>query len=322
MKQQSRVVSFDIARALFTLEIIAFWHLMDYLPNHYVLTGFALCVGESLTHIALAGFTFLSGYFLSQYHFNCKRDWWAFYKKRLIRFYPLFLLSALSLYVVGFLMHHGWFIDTKQFILCITGLSPLFPPTAMTLWYISMIMMFYMLTPTILTPKKVINRLFVAVVLLLVFISFDKWVNGVSGTLFLYYPFYVLGLLLPKSCVAWLEQNRWLGLLGSLMCIVVLHIWCPDCVYMIMACGIVFVLSLCNIAKDVNVTNKFFTVLSYSSMAAYLFHRQIYGTLEVIVNSWGGVNLAIALILFVPVVFISSYIIQKIYDKLCDMIIK
>ena len=145
----SRNVVIDGVRSLCAIYIICFWHLTDYLPNRMGVANndmfsFFASIG---TIISLAGFSFISGFCLSKYNINSIYDFLPFYSKRLKRFYPLFLLSALSLYLAGIFTEHTWFVSTKQFITTVLGLNLFFPPITMTLWYFSMIMFFYFITP-------------------------------------------------------------------------------------------------------------------------------------------------------------------------------
>ena len=73
----------DIVRAICAIEIIAFWHLMDYLPNYYSLSGMPLHTAKLLTDSSMATFAFISGFCLSKYDVNTKNDAMYFYKRRL-----------------------------------------------------------------------------------------------------------------------------------------------------------------------------------------------------------------------------------------------
>ncbi len=64
---------------------------------------------------------------------------------------------------------------------------------------------------------------------------------------------------------------------------------------------------------------KLFINLGYASMCAYLFHRQFYGVAKAII---GNFTFTIAYLLVLPLLLISSYAIQKVYDIVSTNIIK
>lgn len=84
--------------------------------------------------------------------------------------------------------------------------------------------------------------------------------------------------------------------------------------------GIFVILSTCNrIGRRAENLNAFKTVisfLSYASMCAYLFHREVYWGLLTVYRpqtNWGTVSYLF--FIGVPIVFYLSYYIQKYYDK-------
>lgn len=217
-KTSNRDSTFDIFRALCALEIIAFWHIFFYLPDEYSLTGINLEIGKYLTMIALSGFSFMSGYMLKKYEFNTWGDVWIFFKKRFKRFYILLFLSCFSLYAVGLIMHHPWFTDTKQFVFTLLGLNVFFPPLATTLWFFSMMIFFYLITPVIKAPRKVFLRVVLAFAILGLLLILNKVSHADSNVLY-YYPFYMLGLLLPHDIVEKIKRHRLVVLPLSLLCL-------------------------------------------------------------------------------------------------------
>lgn len=122
------------------LYIVGFWHLNNYLNPDLWFSGAMAMYLEGVTTAVLATFTFISGYMLKKYEFNSFSDVLYFYKKRLMRFYPLFVISALCMFVLKS-------INISQFLFGITGLALFTPQPLNTLWFISMLMLFYLLSP-------------------------------------------------------------------------------------------------------------------------------------------------------------------------------
>ncbi|WP_418976520.1 acyltransferase family protein [Alistipes putredinis] len=187
-----RDLSFDIARVICTLWIVGIWHLMNYIPNQApaaLTTG----IGEPVTVTVLSCFMFISGYFLRKYPFNNRADVLIFYRKRFSRFYVLYFLSAVTLLIGGFFTAKSWFSSYPQFILTLCGLTTFSPPQPGTLWFMSMLMFFYVVTPFIQYGKNPKTTILHAAVLLLLMLLWGQ-VATIDRSVFLYYLMYVLGL--------------------------------------------------------------------------------------------------------------------------------
>ena len=62
---QHRILLFDIVKAICVIEIVAFWHMLDYTP----INPHSLFMGDIITSSVLAAFTFASGFFLVKRNF-------------------------------------------------------------------------------------------------------------------------------------------------------------------------------------------------------------------------------------------------------------
>ena len=129
---KKRILLYDIARVLCVLWIVAFWHMIDYFKLTEAFSDYGF-----ITVGVLSCFTFLSGLFLGKKRMGIK----DFYVARFRRFWFLLLFSAISFYAVGYIDNLSSFIGT------ITGLSCFGLSWARTLWYFSMLIFFYLLTP-------------------------------------------------------------------------------------------------------------------------------------------------------------------------------
>lgn len=140
-----RDVKFDIARCLCMIYVIAIFHLTQYLGDgqEYYLNNTKL--GSCFVTSALGVFSLISGYFIGlKYSFMNIKEVRSFYKKRLVRFYPLFFISAIALWIIDF-------NSLGKTICALTGIACFVPVELRpnTLWYISMLMVFYLITPTL-----------------------------------------------------------------------------------------------------------------------------------------------------------------------------
>lgn len=183
----SRNGVFDVARALCVLYIVAFWHLLNYFPS-IKLNGMSLQVCSSITIVVLGTFTFMSGFFLKKYVIETLDDVKLFYWKRFKRFYIPYLVCLTVLFL------GGWFESGKQFVLSLIGLSTYIGSSPNTVWYFSMLMSFYALTPILLYLKKRNHFYFYALTfgLICLYVLFSR-ING------MYFPFYLLGILVADK---------------------------------------------------------------------------------------------------------------------------
>ena len=96
---------------------------------------------------------FISGVLISKYSFEYFwKDCLSFYNRRFARFYLLYAISIILLYIMGYNSIFGRF----SIVTSLTMTSTFLLPQRRTLWFFSMIASFYIFTPFILikTPKS------------------------------------------------------------------------------------------------------------------------------------------------------------------------
>ena len=269
-----------------------------------------------VTTCMLATFMFMSGYFLSKYTFETKTEIVGFYKKRLTRFFPLFFLSALLLYRLGFNPHFG------QLIFTVTGLSSYFGHQSGTIWFISMLFSFYMVTPLVVMGLEKIKYGMWAKACVVVLFSI-AFIYALSCTPLDYdvrlsytMPFYGLGLVFGRETIIKTVSSKWYALVMSAALLCALHkfdILGETYLHIDTVVAIVLLLCVCYWLKYLPI-GMFITFLSYVSMAMYLFHRQIYHLgLKYILNTW-KTNVEDIYLILLPLVIVVSYAIQYSYD--------
>lgn len=201
-----RVLFFDVARALSILWIVCVWHPIDYISWEWEWAFRYVTV--DITLIALACFTFISGFFLGKKKISAL----TFYKNRTRRFLLPLFFSALCQSVIG------WFNSIWQFIFTITGLSCFILPQPGTLWYMAMLIIFYALTPPLLYNLedkrwKIIVR---AGVIYIIFFILYK-LGYCDERMLMYFPFYVAGMYFTMDkIIKYVTSTR---MLVSSMCI-------------------------------------------------------------------------------------------------------
>lgn len=316
----------DIMRAFCAIYIISFFHLNGYFKDEYLFAGNWVIISKMMTIISLGGFTFISGFCLSKYSFNNYRDVWIFYKRRLSRFYVLYFLAALTLYLTKFFIEKGWYLNDTQFLLSLVGLSSFYDPIPHTLWYFAMIMFFYFITPLLSFPNKSCR-----------FLSFMSLLGGlvlynhfffVDNTLFLYFPFYFLGLLKPDFIF---NLSKLMSIFLSCISIIslcVLYVAINSyelqlyLEYLVIPPGLILLISVARLFVLNRHVTAFFTFVSVASMVAYLFHRHVFGVACLVYSgdSSGPISPVVGLLASI-VLFVSSYYIQVLYNRILIYII-
>lgn len=311
MSKSLKIVSFDIARAIGMLYIIAAWHVADY-TSILSLEPY----GEYVTYGVLGMFMFVSGWLLdAKYAVSEKVNIKHFAKKRVLRLMPLYLIALVAFYFSG-----G--INTKTLLLALFGLSSFIPPQPPTLWFVSLIIDFYLLFPFLSYRKHHFSYLVFGIVYLSIYILCIVSPN-IDKRFLLYFPCFYAGILFDRYRLMQylLKWHVFIGSIG-LFCVC---IWLDSVINTrivrlvnttIISLAFTNVLIyLSDLMTRLSIT-KIFTMLAYSSMAAYMFHRQIIGVFRrfLIWPEDGIVRLLFLLLICVPVVLLGGYLIQLGYD--------
>lgn len=312
---KERDLQFDIVRVLATFWIVGVWHVLDSW-NSPDLEVIKSNIGFITTYM-LGTFMFMSGYFLSKYTFCTKQEVTNFYKKRLTRFFPLFLISALLMCRLGISPGLGRLIYTLLGLGSYVGC----PPT--TIWFISLLFSFYMLTPIVSNGLSKIRDSIIFKSIIVIFFSFvfiillslinPNYDQRINYTL----PFYWLGLIYGKTPIVRNVTSKWYVLIIFLiLCTImkIIGVVGEKCYYVDSAIGIVAFISLCYWLKFLPI-NKIIKFLSYVSMCMYLFHRPIYHLVLKFILKEDKASAVEIYCILLPIVIVLSYGIQYTYDK-------
>lgn len=320
MKSQikSRVAHLDTMRTLSMLWVVSILHMCSSLQGMPVLTSkFSNCI----TITSLGSFTFLSGFFLAN-KVRSKQDIKAFYKARLLRFYPLYFLSCVSMLCAQLLSHSSSMMTVRQFAFSIVGLGTIFGPSTITLWYFSMLMVFYAITPLFSMEYDTRKKVIVFILSYLLLFASTKWFSG-DERMLMYYPVYVASVFAGKKYRNYfltstinVKQTLFAVLSFALACVlyqVIEQHTATIFVGIIVAfCGAWLLFHLCRLISC-SWVEKISLVMSYASLVVYLFHSQMFWVCELI---FGKFTLPIAYGVVLPLLFGGSWLVQKIYDSL------
>lgn len=322
MSNNKRDFAFDVARSICIVEIVCMLHMTNYLEKSLISDSLAHLLGF-WTLASLALFTFMSGYFMGRYKLSSIRDVYVFFVNRIKRFWGLYFVASLLLYVASSVAGQPWYESFPNFLLSLLGLTIFFQPLPPTLWYMVMLMFFYLITPLLLLFKTTIYRASIGVIILLLFVFMNQnaWVDN---RVLLYFPFYVIGLCCNQRVVDVIKDNA-----AAILCvciILILYHWLIDdsvswgYLYMIIGGSVIITISsLLSTNKKVRYISA---RISFASMAMYFFHRHFY-LASVIIWNVGNLhnvrNLTMPLwfcvLIVCPIIFIGSYYIQILYDS-------
>lgn len=306
-QQTCRNKVFDVVRALCMIYIVCFWHLHNYL--HITLYDIVLKYCSACTIIVLGTFTFMSGYFLKKYQIESWIDVKIFIIKRLKRFYVPYMLCLIILWL------GNWFVDERQFIFSMIGLSTYIHPLPKTIWYFSMLMSFYAITPLILYTKNKVNKLVTLSLLICVVILFAVW-GDING---LYFPFYLLGIFITEQNIKKLCNKKWILFFTIVLLLITTLPRFFGREWLIIFCGIFPLIKLSDIILKI-IPYSFWHPITYASMMAYLYHRIHFKLISEIINNETFSKRISFVIIGCITLFVISFFLQKWYDWLLNKI--
>lgn len=322
-----REYRFDVVRVVCMTYIVAYFHLYA-----YVYPQGQPPVSVAMAHACLGLFTFVSGYLLGKkYSFGQQGNSqiWPFYKKRILRIVPLFLIASLALWLIGL----NDSMATLNGLLC---LSPFVDPKPMTLYYIPIILWCYLVTPLILR-HGMRWRIICCLTLLGLLVIARFFFSSVDARFVFDVFFYFVGVA-SVPCFDW-KLNTSSGKVIKVVVVLTFAVLMVAAIpYSLLysnssqmavgAIGVFAILFVCegiskwlfedqetNSAKAL--TCRIIVIVSYASMACYLFHRLFYWVAESLWNpSDASVKwLYMAGLLYTIIIFLS-YMIQKLYDMI------
>lgn len=316
--KKERIIGLDLARVVAIFVVIGIYHNLGYAGRFHADPAVRVLVYSSL-----GVFTFISAFLLaSKYVFSYKGEILSFYKKRVLRIWPLFVISSLMLALMGF---NSWLSTIKG----IVGISPFWAPHPTTMWYVAMLISLYLITPFVIRGsvwQQCIKAFLVMTVLGLLQIC----LGTVVPRTFNYFTVYLVGLLLGKNCYAstlsFFHSKKVIAISLAWLVLLVVVFFTKN-VYLksfSAVVGIISILNLSLLVADKLHSHKFFTqsisILSYASFCAYLFHREIIWLLFKLYKPNGFLPIfCYVLFVAVPLSFFCAYLIQKAYDSLLLM---
>ncbi len=272
-----------------------------------------------ITWIILGTFIFISGYFIGQKKIAInKKSLISFYLNRILRIYPLYLLSISIFSYLGL-------SDVKTSLKAALLISTIVGPSPPTLWFITMLMIFYASSPFLMLACqniRTIKLIIMYIVLTVLLSTYWYFTRLLDMRIIVYLPSFVFGLLVSRYEIE-IWQNKYY--LYLVLFIGIIFSFATNSSYkglnMLFATPMVTVVSffLFTIFKKFSIEhqkiNSSILIVSYSSYCMYLFHRPIYMILKKIYFPNSNILQLIYLVTFcLFCIGMFSYSMQKLYD--------
>jgi peptidoglycan/LPS O-acetylase OafA/YrhL len=318
---RTRNPAIDLLRAASILYIVGFWHLLGYAP---AIDGYKNVVTYRLTVLVLGLFVLISGHLIGRAGIHDGADILRFYRRRLIRIYPPYLFAIVLFRLSDLIQPDQWL--GAALLISSFGQDP-----PRTLWYISMIVVFYLLAPFLLLLHHRLqqlpsrwrpSRLVMAGGLILLTFVLGKIFHQVDVRLFLYFPAFVVGLFLrPPDLDHPLRLQTLLAVLLALVASVVVSLPTERIDENLVGIPLTTFGPLLIFLVVTSWARKLrpwppVMLVSTASYFMYLFHRPIFWLLtsRPLPESASG-QLAFLLLVCLPLIVLVSWLAQKLYDR-------
>jgi peptidoglycan/LPS O-acetylase OafA/YrhL len=167
--------------------------------------------------MGLGLFIFMSGYLLyyNNNSINSFQSVLSFYKKRLLRIYPLYwaALAAFTLvfYIFAPNLHSGFLFPNAEHVFTFSNLiihvlglqiflAPAYASPMLTLYFVGLIVAFYAIYPFIIMLSKNSKQLLLySAVVFLGFLLISKVFNIIDRRFFMFFPTFIFGILTCKE---------------------------------------------------------------------------------------------------------------------------
>lgn len=212
---KNKIIAFDFLRALAIAMIIP-----AHLSNFLFFTPLKLAlyaVDPYVANMGLGLFIFMSGYLLYYNNNSIKsfQNVLSFYKKRLLRIYPLYwaALAAFTLvfYIFAPNLHSGFLFPNAEHVFTFSNLiihvlglqiflAPAYASPMLTLYFVGLIVAFYAIYPFIIMLSKNSKQLLLySAVVFLGFLLISKVFNIIDRRFFMFFPTFIFGILTCKE---------------------------------------------------------------------------------------------------------------------------
>lgn len=321
MPAKNRDLVIDVLRCGAILYIVGFWHIRGYSD---VLSSFCKTkTTQFLTFCVLGLFVYLSGFLLSQkYSFEKSGDVLRFYRRRFLRIYPMYLMALTIFLVMGY-------VNLKSYIRAMLLSNMFTGKRLMTLWFITMILVFHAIAPLYLKSYKPVKIIIYTIVAYFGLLILHMNCGIIDLRLPQYLPIFAAGIITARSIsIQRALKDKYIVVI-SFLCFVFLQQIFPKIENKIISVLVVSLASFTVIpvfqamAKALTplLNKKLVLILSYSSFSLYLIHRVTFGIGTMLYRPQTVMVAILYLVcVLLPITIAISYLLQMLYDDIIQKI--
>lgn len=264
---QQRYSFIDVLRVACVTWIVGFWHLADYTSG---MSGCYNSVTLRITIVILGLFFLMSGFLVGGVDtFSSMRSVFAFYRKRLARIYILYLPALIVFCILNL-------TTPRTAIKAALGVAMFHGPPPITLWFISALVVFYLISPLLLSSG---NRMWlVAAIIWCAFALVGVLLPGADSRLALYFPAFAVGVWSRR--IDYRGNIAWLGVasIAAIWISIIDLRLSPETSLLSIPLVSILPLTIFIICERVLTAPapRSIRAIGYASFAMYLFHRPIY----------------------------------------------
>lgn len=306
-----RISYFDFLRGTAILYIVGIRHLDDYANNFY-----NNAIDNIITYVFLGLFVFfISGYFLGiKGNIHSRSDVFRFFKGRFLKLYPPFLVALITFCLSGLIS----FADVIRHMFF---LNIFFGNSVITLWFIGMIFIYYILFPILTFQYRFTKSFFLFLGICILIIVGRKVFNlSIDKRLLIYLPLFYIGILTAKHKMIDIYTKKPTIFVSTVIFFVTAYCYVQEdnFKHLLQISFMVFsmpvILFFGNVISQY-ISNILIEFVSYSSYFIFLFHRVVFVLLLQLYTP----NNEILIVLYLSfvgmaVIFLISYYGQKYYD--------
>lgn len=308
--------SIDMLRAISVLYIVGYWHMFNYTQ---AFPEYNNEVTVRVTVIILGLFVFLSGFLLGRRNVNFNlTDFIWFYKKRIIRIYPLYV-GALTLF-----LFYG-LCDRSVWAKGVLSISMFYGPPPPTLWFITMILFFYLVAPFLIaTTRSTAKYVLLASSILTTLFCAYMISPTADPRVVIYFPAFALGIYFSNR-----DKQVKLSMITSItlssLVISFFFSTAPEASFASIPIASIIPFAIFSAFKGRlknTAMRSLFGKLSYAGFIMYLIHRPIYLTMKnIYFPSELWMQVLYLVLICLPVIFGISWLLQKSYDLLLEIVL-